>query len=493
MRLLRKFDLFESSLPISHRGHFPIMTKIVPNEVVDYYRNLLKPIYADRKLMHVGEIDVGVVHSARVLEDLGAAQPLLLAGNQGTSSTPLPEDVRLHLLGTGGENMVESARNLFTAVSNLSTDISTDIDDWDPDREAQWVCESLLLEMGDIAGRSKYGRRLEAWTDLENKTTIDDLWDSIGVNRSGSAVVSVSDPNLSTIEARLDQGLGTVWVPDNRDGVQGGSMALRWVRNEEDYEQTLLEMRTIADQIRIMPFLEGIPISIHGIVFPSDVAVFRPVELIVLRRVHDSRFLWSGCSTGYDPLPHDREYMRTIARRTAMHLKETVNYRGPYSIDGILTREGFLPTELNPRLSGGFAALLDGIPELPFAPLCWAAMENEPLDYRPAYLEQAIVETADSTRRLRAHTQTTIDVKERTTVELTRTGDEYSETNEGETPNATLTVGPSPVGGIIIFTLFNKSESAGVLVAPEMVRALRFADKRFGTGFGELACAEEER
>ena len=135
------------------------MSKIVLSEVVDYYRNLLKPIYADRKLMHVGEIDVGVVHSAHVLEDLGAAQPLLLAGNQGTSNNPLPEDLRLHLLGTGGDNMVDSARNLLSAVSNLPTAISTDIDDWDPDREAQWVCESLLLEMGDVAGRSKYGRR----------------------------------------------------------------------------------------------------------------------------------------------------------------------------------------------------------------------------------------------------------------------------------------------------------------------------------------------
>ena len=469
------------------------MSKIVLSEVVDYYRNLLKPIYADRKLMHVGEIDVGVVHSARVLEELGAAQPLLLAGNQGTSNSPLPDDIRLHLLGTGGENMVDSARNLLTTLADLPTAIATDIDDWDPDRESHWVCEGLLLEMGDIAGRSKYGRRQKAWTDLENKTTIDDLWDSIGVNRANSAVVEVADTKIRRITENLDQGLGTVWVPDNRDGVQGGSMALRWVRSEQDYDKTLLEMRTIADQIRIMPFLEGIPLSIHGIVFPSDVAVFRPVELIVLRRVQDTRFLWSGCSTGYDPLPQDREYMRSIARTTGLYLKDAVDYRGPYSIDGILTRDGFLPTELNPRLSGGFAALLEGIPELPFAPLCWATMENEPLDYRSTYLEEAIVETADSTRRLRAHTQTTIDVKERTTVELARTGDDYSEINEGQKPDATLTIGPSPVGGIIIFTLFNKSDPVGVLVAPEMVRALRFADKRFGTGFGDLECAVSVR
>ena len=137
--------------------------------------------------------------------------------------------------------------------------------------------------------------------------------------------------------------------------------------------------------------------------------------------------------------------------------------------------------------------MLDGLRELPFAPLCWAAMENEPLDYRPAYLEEAIIQAADSTRRLRAHTQTTIDVKERATLELFRVGDEYSETNQDVKPDAALTIGPSPVGGIIIFTLFNKLNSGGVLVAPEMVRALRVADKCFGTTFGDLECAEVVR
>lgn len=469
------------------------MSKIVLSEVVHYYRDLLKPIYADRKLMHVGEIDVGVVHAASVLDELGAATPLLLAGNQGTSGTPLPKNLRLHLLGTKGENMVDSARNLLTVLSNLPEEVKKDINDWDFEREARWVCESLLLEMGEIAGRRKYGRRLEAWTDLENKTTIDALWDAIGVKRAPSIVSDISKPNLIENAKTLDNGLGTVWVPDNRVGVQGGSIALRWAISDEDYDTTREEMRAIADRVRVMPFLEGIPVSIHGIVFPTSVAVFRPVELIVLRKREERRFLWSGCSTGYDPLPQDRKRMREIARNTGTYLRDTVDYRGPFSIDGILTHEGFVPTELNPRLSGGFGAMLQGLAELPFAPLCWAIMEDEQLDYRPSLLEKAIVQAADTTRRLRGHTQTTIAVHERLTVELIQAKSDYREVREGEHPEAALTIGPSPVGGILILTLYNKSNTTGVLVAPEMVRALRFADDFFGTEFGELESAREVR
>lgn len=469
------------------------MSKINLEKVVDYYRDMLKPVYADQKFMHVGEIDVGVVHAASVLDELGAATPLLLAGNQGTSGAPLPKNLRLHLLGTKGENMVDSARNLLTALSNLSVEVIEDINDWDPEREARWACEGLLLEMGEIAGRPKYGRRLEPWTDLENKTTIDALWDAIGVKRAPSIVSDISKPNLIENAKTLDNGLGTVWVPDNREGVQGGSISLRWAISDEDYDTTKEEMREIADRVRVMPFLEGIPVSVHGIVFPKGIAVFRPVELIVLRKREERRFLWSGCSTGYDPHPQDRERMREIARNTGTYLRDSVDYRGPFSIDGILTREGFVPTELNPRLSGGFGAMLQGLPELPFAPLCWAIMENEQLDYRPSLLEKAIVQAADATRRLRGHTQTTIAVNERRTVELVGEESVYREVHEGELPEAAITIGPSPVGGIVIFSLYSSSEANNVLVAPEMVRALRFSDDFFGTDFGELTCARDVR
>ena len=49
-----------------------------------------------------------------------------------------------------------------------------------------------------------------------------------------------------------------------------------------------------------MPFLEGVPCSIHGLVLPDGTAVFRPVELAILRGP-DRRFVYGGLGTTWDP------------------------------------------------------------------------------------------------------------------------------------------------------------------------------------------------
>ena len=53
--------------------------------------------------------------------------------------------------------------------------------------------------------------------------------------------------------------------------------------------------------------------------------------------------------------------MRDLARRTGEHLRATVGYRGAFGIDGVLTEDGFRPTELNARMSGGLASLARGV------------------------------------------------------------------------------------------------------------------------------------
>ena len=50
-----------------------------------------------------------------------------------------------------------------------------------------------------------------------------------------------------------------------------------------------------------MPFLDGVPCSIHGMVLPDGTAVFRPVEIAILRDVARRRFVYGGLSTYWDP------------------------------------------------------------------------------------------------------------------------------------------------------------------------------------------------
>lgn len=461
-------------------------------EAIDYYRDLLHPIYKNRKLLHVGDVDVGMVGIARVLETLGAAPPLLIAGSQGTSSTEFPSDLNLITLGiVASSNMVETTRTFERSLTDLPIEIHEQIQHWDPKCEANWVCAATLGEISSVAGRQKYGKRLPEWTAVEDKTTIDSFWDSIGVQRAPSRIVKVSRHDILDIAADLDEGRGTVWAADNREGVHGGAIGIRWVKNNGEVSGVVDELRELANRVRIAPFLEGVPMSIHGVVFPTSTAVFRPVELITLRYRERSRFLWGGCSTSYDPSDRDRVEMREVARRAGNALKENVNFRGPFSIDGVITEHGFMPTELNPRMSGGFGPLTKGLPNLPFAPLCWAAMENEDLDYKPDLLEQLIIEHADSERLLRGHVVTSRSFNETSEIKLVRDGQEYREPCDDEVADATLTCGPSPTGGIIFLGLNKESSTAGALVASEVVRALRFCDRRLGTDFGPLDCALE--
>ena len=55
------------------------------------------------------------------------------------------------------------------------------------------------------------------------------------------------------------------------------------------------------DRVRVMPFLEGVPCTIHGVVFPDHVIVVRPVEQITLRHAAGPTFLYAGCATFCDP------------------------------------------------------------------------------------------------------------------------------------------------------------------------------------------------
>ena len=103
-----------------------------------------------------------------------------------------------------------------------------------------------------------------------------------------------------------------------------------------------------------MPFLDGVPCSIHGLVLPDGTAAFRPVEISILRDEGARTFTYGGLSTFWDPPAADREEMRGAAHRVGEHLRATYGYRGAFGIDGVLTADGFRPTELNARGSAGF-------------------------------------------------------------------------------------------------------------------------------------------
>ena len=242
-----------------------------------------------------------------------------------------------------------------------------------------------------------------------------------------------------------------------------------------------------------MPFLEGVPCSIHGMVFPAGVAAFRPVELVTLRRPSSNRLLYAGAATFWDPPDADREAMRALARRVGEGLRDRLGYRGAFTVDGVMAAEGFVPTELNPRLGAGLSMMTGRLPGLPVALLDRALIEGEVMAFGAGELQDQVLAAADRTRTGGAWsvTEATTEGTEELPV-VFEDGTCRPAALDGPA-DGVLAFGPSGVGGFVRLTLAPDRIPAGPPVAPLAVAALALADERFGTGIGPLEPARAVR
>jgi hypothetical protein len=455
----------------------------------------LRPRFAGRKVVVTGGPLAAMTGTCRRLRDLGAERPFLLATGTGTGEVPGPDEAEWCVVELRAPDVIAEIRAALRLLRLLPAEVVEALDRWDPERRAL-VLSPMFNELPEIAGRRVYGPRRPEWRRLEDKVVVDDLWDELGVARAPSAVVPAEAAALRAAAGRLDRGAGTAWAGDARQGFHGGAFGLRWVRGEEDVAEAVAFLAARCDRVRVMPFLEGIPCSIHGVVFPGGVATFRPVEMVTLRRPGSSRLRYAGAATFWDPPAADREVMRDLARRVGAGLRERVGYRGAFTVDGVLAAEGFLPTELNPRLGAGLAMMTRDLPELPVALLDRALVEGEPLGYGAGDLERQVLAAADPTRAGGAWTVTdrrpgADDATRELPVRFE--GDACRPAADGRPADGVLSFGPSGVGGFVRLALDPGRVPVGRSVAPLAVAAFALADERFGTGIGPLEPARAVR
>src|ERR671920_1844814 len=134
------------------------------------------------------------------------------------------------------------------------------------------------------------------------------------------AVVPTDRDALAEATRDLAGALGAVWSGDTKEGFNGGGDYVRWVRDEADQARAVAFFLPRCDRVRVMPFLDGVPCSIHGLVLPDGTAAFRPVELAILRDA-GRRFVYGGQGTTWDPPDADRAAMRDLVRRTGECLR----------------------------------------------------------------------------------------------------------------------------------------------------------------------------
>jgi hypothetical protein len=230
----------------------------------------------------------------------------------------------------------------------------------DPEGRGVFQTSPYVASDEPILGRPVTGGRPRAFLALEDKLVAGRVWAAAGVEAPAYRIVPLDEDALATATRELAGPQGVVW---SGDGFTGGGDYVRWVLDDRDRITARAFFAPRCSQVRVLPFLDGVPCSIHGFVLPDGTAVLRPVEIAVLRDRAARTFSYAGLGTGWDPPPADREDMREIARRVGEHLRAEHGYRGAFGVDGVLTADGFRPTELNPRMSAGATLLAQADPD----------------------------------------------------------------------------------------------------------------------------------
>jgi hypothetical protein len=174
------------------------------------------------------------------------------------------------------------------------------------------------------------------------------------------------------------------------------------------------------------------------------------------------------------------------------HLLRVYDYRGGFSVDGVLTDDGFRPTELNSRFAGGLSTIGKSVPELPLELLQMATIRGIDMGIRARRLEDLLVPAADAARYGSAYGFISAPGPGETeTVEVTGGPDGLRVAGSGEFVVGTVERGPANLGGLIRF--IPAQMSPGMRMAPFAVAMFALADRLWDTGIGPVEAAPDVR
>lgn len=444
---------------------------------MDWWQAPLREVVAGRKVILAGGVAAGWAPMVAPLRELGAAD-VFVAALEKAGAGPQPDcGVVVDETPDDPHDPMASLHAGLRKLADPPAHVVEAVDAFDPDHDAV-VFGVFLGASPTFAGRPVVAYRRPEWVALEDKTRLADVLSRAGIEGAPSVVVPLDD----AAEARhgLDRGAGTVWSADASGGFHGGAALTRWVTDDARAAEVTTELRGRCHTVRVMPFLEGVATSVHGIVLPDGVAVLRPVELVTLRRGLELRY--SGCGTFWDPPDAIRDEMRAAARRVGETLRELVDFRGAFTLDGVATADGFRPTELNPRFGAGLAVITRGLAGVPLVLVLDLVVAGRPLRISAADLEAAILREADATRTggtWQLHVETPERVEGRAAC---FDGTDWRWAADGEEPDGYVVAAE----GFARLEMRSSRTPVGPSIGPRSAAFWRFADEAMGTGIGPL-------
>ncbi len=448
---------------------------------VEAVKAQIAEFHRDRKWILLPDAAAPVAPLVELLNEWGAAGIMVVAAVEGVGE--LPNADRTHYTRTSGDTVMHGIRAYLKSVERPSALLLGAVEAFDPSQEAM-VLGGGFSRLDTLAGRPVYGARPEAWGALEDKTTVDQLWDDAGVRRAPSVVVPIGEAVKASLA--IESQAGSVWVADNAEGWHGGGEYARWVQSAGDATSAVEWFSEHAATVRVMPFLDGIPCSIHGFVTRDGVAVFLPMEMVILRHTTKPEFVYAQGANFWNPPDAVRDEMRTAARSVGVLLQERRDYRGGCGIDGVCTRNGFLPTELNPRLSIGHGLQSRAV-DIPLATIERMLIEGD-LDVDARDLEDTVVSTVTTARSGGMLTPLT-GAYDAAKTGIRFDGPDAVAVDPDEENDGIMEIGPASMGSIIILRLDPDHTPIGPSVAPKAIQAIDLARELWGVEVPPLEAA----
>lgn len=182
--------------------------------------------------------------------------------------------------------------------------------------------------------------------------------------------------------------------------------------------------------------------------------------------------------------------MRGVARRVGEHLSRTVGYLGAFGIDGIATAEGFRPTELNPRMSGGFMGLT-GSMDFPIGLAARSMIEGD-LEINVTEMEETVMEAASENRFLALGLPVPDSLgPAKIGVRFDDMGTAAAVDAEDEFAQGTMSAGPSVPGGYVFMSLDQDSLGVGPSMGPLALEGVRLAAREFHIDLPDVESAPD--
>lgn len=483
------------------------------DDIRDYVRERVQ----DRKFIFMGDGASAFQAKIEQLRTLDAGPFLAI-----TLKTLLNADVDLGDDVTNLEVALEINPEIFTyedawneIFENPTPEIKKVLDDFDPEGNA-FMSVFRFRTATHAFGREIDASRKADWVQLEDKTFIDGFFARHGIPAPRSTVVDATQEAMIHAAELIDSGDGTVWSGDNTLGLNSRGNMVRWLRpgaDEEDQSHFVQKFSSACESVRIAEFVEGRPCSIHGFVLPEGVAVFRPVELLVLRG-EQGKFWFAGTNTYWQPSIELRVEMRSIARQVGEALRTDYNYRGAFCCDGIAGKNGYVINELNTRIGDGLGYVANALPDFPFEVLQDLALAGDAEDLPSEYieaLEDAVQAAGDTIPWAKVRVYQAGDFEEVSTMELYSSFEEEDEYHlEGEAdlnryenavvkienakslePFGKVTALPGSNYGILNFELDEEVIPSGPSLARHVASALRRCAEELGADTVGISVAKD--